>query len=70
MIEMDLTFDKMYISLAILTDLYYSNIINDFEILDEQCFKFPKLDTENVTMRNVEYYSPEKTTRDKAKIKK
>lgn len=61
MLELNLHFDHMYIRSAVVKELELKNNAVNFELLSELAFTFPKKNTENVTMHNVEYYRPEHT---------
>lgn len=61
MLRLHLTFDKMYISSIYVEELVLEN--ECFIIKDSCSYNLPKQNNENVTMRNVEYYQPEHTSK-------
>lgn len=63
MLEMDLYFDKMYISRVYIEELGLLAAREGFEHIDELEYSFPKKDTDKPVMRNVEDYQPECTSK-------
>ena len=63
MLKLRFTFDKMYISNVYIEELALVNGSEGFKVMSRVNYDLPKKSTENVTMRNVEYYQHEHTSK-------
>ena len=60
-LELDIYFNKMYIDSTVVKELKLRKDTGKFELVTESAYMFPKKNTENVSMHDVEYYRPEHT---------